>query len=138
MKSISEILDECSRLTSPAAKIEHLRKHYNQPLVTVLKYALDPKIVWDLPDGAPPYTPCEALDLEARLHQEARKLYLFIKGGNDNVKPLRKETLFIQTLESIDKNDAKLLISIKDKKMPYKGITAKIVNEAFPGLLDER
>ena len=42
--------------------------------------------------------------------------------------------MFIQTLESIDPEDAELLCSIKDKKIPYKGITSKLVTEAYPGL----
>jgi hypothetical protein len=71
------------------------------------------------------------------LYAEVRKLYLFVKGGNDNLKPLRRETLFIQLLESLAPADADLLCAIKDKKMPYKGIDAKIIREAFPGLLPD-
>ena len=47
--------------------------------------------------------------------------------------PLKRETLFIGLLESIDPEDAKVLLAAKDKKL--KGITAAIVNEAFPGLI---
>jgi len=39
-------------------------------------------------------------------------------------------------LETIDKEDAKLLIAVKDKKIPYKGITKKFVEEMYPGLLE--
>jgi len=35
-------------------------------------------------------------------------------------------------LESIHPEDAKLMLSVKDKKLPYKGITTKLVQEAFP------
>lgn len=136
MKSISEILQETSTLTTVQGKAEHLRKHGSGPLATVLKYALDPRIEWVLPEGTPPYKPMEALDQQARLHQEARRLYLFVKGGNDNINPMRREQLFIQLLESVDPEDAKLLCSIKDKKIPYKGISAKVVAEAFPGIFN--
>ena len=34
----------------------------------------------------------------------------------------------------IDREDAKLIISIKDKKLPYKNITKKVVQQAFPTL----
>ena len=69
------------------------------------------------------------------LYQEARRLYLFLEGGNDNLTALRREQLFISFIESIDKEDAKLMLAAKDKKIPYKGITAKLVNTAFPGLI---
>jgi hypothetical protein len=40
-------------------------------------------------------------------------------------------------LEALDPDDAELLLSIKDKKMPYKGITYDLVASTFPGLLPE-
>jgi hypothetical protein len=43
--------------------------------------------------------------------------------------------MFIQILESIDPEDAKLLLAVKDKRIPYNGITQKLVKEAFPNLL---
>ncbi len=64
-------------------------------------------------------------------------MYLFLEGGNDNLTPLRREQLFISLLESIDKEDAKLMLAAKDKKIPYKGITTKLVNTAFPGLISQ-
>jgi hypothetical protein len=63
-------------------------------------------------------------------------MYLFIEGGNDNLKPVRREYLFVQLLENVNKEDARLLISVKDKTIPYKGITKKLVEELYPGLLE--
>jgi hypothetical protein len=40
--------------------------------------------------------------------------------------------MFIEMLESVDFNDAKLLLALKEKKMPFKSITKKLVMEAFP------
>lgn len=134
--SLSEILDRCSKLSSTKEKVAFLQNNRSGPLYTVLKFAFDPRIVWALPEGAPPYTPCDLPDQENRLLQEARRLYLFTSSGNPDMHPLRRETLFVQLLESIDPADAKLVLSIKDKKIPYKGITAKLVEEAFPGLID--
>ena len=72
-----------------------------------------------------------------RLMSEARRLYLFIRGGNPNLTKIKREALYIELLESIHPEDAKLLISIKDKKIPYKGITLKIIKEAFPILIED-
>ena len=71
------------------------------------------------------------------LYSVVRKLYLFIEGGNPNLTKMKREQLFINLLESIDKDDAELLVSIKDKKMPYKLITRKFVEKVYPGLINE-
>jgi len=43
--------------------------------------------------------------------------------------------MFIELLETVDAEEAELIIAAKDKKSPYKNITKKLVQEAFPGLL---
>ena len=43
------------------------------------------------------------------------------------------DTLFVPALLS---KDAELLVAVKDKKIPYKGITKKFVEEMYPGLLE--
>lgn len=136
--SISELLEQCSKLSTTKDRAEFLRQNQSEPLKAILFYALDPRAVWDLPRGEPPYKPCEFVDQEARLFQEARKLYLYIKGGNEQLHPIKREQMFIQMLESIDPKDAKLMCSVKDKKIPYKGITTAVVNIAFPGLILEK
>mgnify|MGYP000237506748 CR=1 FL=1 len=46
-----------------------------------------------------------------------------------------KEALFIELLEAVDPDDAKLLLAIKDKTLPYSGLDTDIINRAFPGLI---
>jgi len=43
--------------------------------------------------------------------------------------------MFIDMLEGIHPKDAELLILMKDKKSLAKGITKKLVEEAFPKLI---
>jgi hypothetical protein len=105
-----------------------------QSLRQLLKAAFDPKIVFDVPEGIPPYMANEApagTD-HTSLLDEVRKLYLFIKGGS-TIPKIKKETLFIQMLEALHKDDAEVLINIKDKKLNlvYKGLTENAVKEAF-------
>ena len=135
---IFQVLEHASQLKSTEDKINFLRTNGSPALHQILKYAFDPSIVWDLPKGAPPYTPCIYPAQEMRLFAEARRLYLFLKGGNPNLSKLKREALYIELLESIHPEDAKLLVDVKDKKIPYKGITAKLVKEAFPGLIEEQ
>ena len=134
-KSISEILAEVEK--APAKeKVAKLQSYESMPLKVILQYALDPRIEWLLPIGIPPYTPCEHLDQHGNLHREIRKLHNFIKGGgHPDMHALRREVLFIQFIEALDPADAILMCNIKDKKIPYKGINAKLVNSAFPGLI---
>jgi hypothetical protein len=135
---IFQILEQASALKSTEDKINFLRQNQNPALQTILRYAYDPTIVWDLPEGAPPFKECPYPAQELRLMSEVRRLYLFIKGGNPNLTKLRREALYIELLESIHPSDAAILVAIKEKKIPYKGITAKLVKEAFPGLIAEQ
>jgi hypothetical protein len=134
-KSISEILAEVEK--APAKeKVAILQANDSAPMRAVLQYALDPRVEWLLPIGIPPYTPTPHLDQHGNLYREIRKLNTFVKGGDyPNLHPLRREVLFIQFIEALDPADAILMCNVKDKKIPYKGINAKLVNSAFPGLI---
>ena len=133
---VSAVLTEVQAKKTKKEKIEHLRFHRGNPVMKeFFKYVWDDSIQFLLPEGDPPYKPNEDLD-ESGLYQELRKMYLFIEGQtNPGLKPVRREVLFIQLLEGIHADEAKLLLSVKDKKMPYKSITKKLVEEALPGLL---
>lgn len=133
-KSIYNILKECAEPKSKKDRVLLLQKNCTPVILNILKYAFDPNIKFDLPEGAPPYKPCEYLDQEGRLYTEARKLYLFVEGGNPHLTKVKREMLFIQFIEGIDKNDAELIIAVKDKKLPFKTLTRDIVKEAFPSI----
>ncbi|NBW57430.1 hypothetical protein EBR43_06530 [bacterium] len=135
LKSIYTLLKECNDCKTVDERVNALRERDHPVLRLILRYTFDPSIVFILPEGAPPYKPCDFLDQEGRLYVEARKLYLFVEGGNPNLTKLKREILFIQLIESIDKNDAELLINIKDKKLPFKSITKAVVTKAFPDLI---
>jgi len=133
-KSISWILEYTSKLPNDEEKVKCLQANDCSSLRTILQGAFDPRIKWLLPEGAPPYTECEYPNVDNMLYSETRRLYLFVEGGNDDLKTLKREAMFIDLLQSISPNDAKLLIAIKDKKLPYEGVTPQIVLKAFPGL----
>jgi hypothetical protein len=136
--SISEILEKCSK--APAKeRAAVLQANDTLALRVILQYALDPRIVWELPLGVPPYKPSELLDQQGKLIQDIRMLQYFIKDSSPHkLHPLKRETMFIQFLESLDPKDAALICAAKDKKLPVKGISVKVVNEAFPGLVLEK
>jgi len=134
-KSISEILSEVEKAAAKD-KVAVLQSYDSMPLKVILQYALDPRIEWLLPQGVPPYKPTEFLDQHGNLHRDIRKVHNFIKGGgHPDMHPLKREVLFIQFIEGLDPADAILMCNVKDKRIPYKGVTVKLVNSAFPGLI---
>ena len=134
---VAEILEKVSKISRRSDKVNELRKHDCFALRTILQGAFHPGVKWLLPEGVPPFKKNDLVDLEGVLYAEARKLYLFVEGGKNDLKPLRRETLFVELLESLAPADADLLCAVKDKKIPYKGITPQLVKEAFPGLLGD-
>lgn len=137
-KSVAEILEEISELKKKEEKIAKLRENiHNTVLLKVLQWTYDQRIKWLLPEGDVPYNPTKYLDQEGNLYGEARRLYLFVEGGNPGLKQVRREFLFIQLLEMLSPKEAKLVSTIKDKKLPFKGLNQKIIEEAFPGLINQ-
>jgi hypothetical protein len=94
--------------------------------------------VWLLPEGTPPYTPLpNNADAEITMQSASRQFYLFVQGDTEtqrNLKQLKREALFIQLLESVNPAECKVLLGMKDRKLPYRGLTRKLVAEAFPNL----
>ena len=132
---ISEIFTKINNAKDKPKKIEVLRKYDTPGMRMILKGAFDPKIEWDLPEGTPPYIANEAPagTEHTFLEVEAKRLYNFAKGGNDQLNKIRKETLFIQMLEGLHADEAKVLIDVKNKSLnkSYKGLTSEMVKEAF-------
>jgi len=48
---------------------------------------------------------------------------------------LRREGMFLTLLESLNKDEAELVIAAKDKSLKYKGITKKFIQDTFPNLI---
>lgn len=74
-------------------------------------------------------------DTQARttIRREAKNFYHFIKGGNDGMSKIRRESMFINLLQGLHPLEAEIICLVKDKKLSdrYK-ITKEIVAEAFP------
>jgi hypothetical protein len=132
---VAEFLEKVAKLKKTEEKVTALRANDSFVIRTILQAAFDPRIKFLLPEGDAPYKPSELVDQENVLIRDSRKLVHFVEGGNPGLKQLKREALFVEMLETVTPADAKLLIAIKDKKLPFKGITADIVKQAFPDLL---
>ena len=138
-QSLSEIFEVASKIKSKQERMDFLRNHkWHIPLGQILKLAYDKSIEWNLPEGAPPYKPSEFLDAQGMLIKEMRRMYLFLNNtGAPDMTTLKREQLFIGLLESIDPADAKLLLSVKNRKMPFKGLTSAFARECFPAAFND-
>ena len=132
---ISEILTKVNNAKDKPKKVEVLKTYDNHPLRQVLKGAFDPSIIWDLPDGTPPYKENDAPagTEHTLLSNEAKRLWHFVRGGDDRLSKTKKETMFIQILEGLHADEAKLLIAVVNKELNkvYKGLTDAVVKDAF-------
>ena len=69
------------------------------------------------------------------IRREFKNFYHFVKGGNDGMNSVRRETMFINVLEGLHPLEAEILCLVKDKKRSYKyNITKEIVSEAYPDI----
>lgn len=135
MLCLAEVLEKCAEFKKKSERVEALQANAElQPAIkTVMEYMFNPNIVFVLPEGAPQYRPSE-FDEPGRFYSELRKMYLFVEGGHPGLTKLRRESLFVELLESIHPKDAELLLAMKDKTCPYKGITKDVAMAAFPEL----
>lgn len=107
----------------------------NHPLMTILRYSCDPRLKFLLPEGTTPYTPSNIGDDNSVLPGELRRLYLFVEGGHPTLKQTRREALWVEMLQFVHPDDAKLLDLIKDKKLP-EGLDVTTVKKAIPSIFE--
>ena len=134
---LHEILELASKQRSAAKKAEILQEYRNDALTAILIWNFDDSIISVLPPGEVPYKGNEVpvgTD-HTSLRREWKHLYNFVKGGNDSLNGLRRETMFIQMLEGLHPEEAKILCLTKDKQLQTKyKITQANVAQAFPDI----
>ena len=137
-KLVSEVLAEAGKIVIREERIKFLRLNKSPGLTDILRIKYDDSIVSVLPLGAPSYKQDDApKGYEYTILNKAYTQFkYFFKGPvSSGMKPLKREGLFLNLLESLNPEEAELLIAAKDKKMKSKGITKRLVNDTFPGLL---
>lgn len=138
---IAEFLEKVAKLKTKEERVAALKENDSLPLRIILQGAFDYNVVWLLPEGEPPpYKPNELIDQEHILIGECENLRYFVKGFHD-LPQKKREAMFIEFLERIDKNDAILLCDVVNHKLPkwnkhgvISKITKNIVKEAFPDM----
>ena len=136
---IHEILDLVSEQRAKAKRVEILKEYRDDSLTAILIWNFDERVQSAVPDGQVPYKENEVpvgTD-HTSLRREWKQLYHFIKGGNDTLSGLRRESMFIQLLEGLHPKEAEIICLVKDKELEevYPKITLDVVKEAFPDIV---
>ena len=135
INGLGEILLDVKEAKSVGEKIKILQKNDSRELRGILELTYDNRLKWALPEGNPPYQPLEkSMDNQGMMYSEMRRMYVFLEG-KANVSQARREQMFVQILETVDPDDAKLLIEAKDRKI--KGCSKATVKQAFPDFLND-
>jgi len=160
---VFEILQLVNKQRSNIRKIEILKKFEHQSLKSIFIWNFDESIVSMLPPGEVPYddlkdqnsfngTLSDKIENAvskmqelgsnsigsqdqgfSSIRKEYQKLYNFVKGGNDSLSSIRRETMFINILRGLHPLEAEILCLCKDKKLETKyKITKELVSEAYP------
>ena len=104
----------------------------NGAVQPVLQWLFSDNIKSTLPTGKTPHKPNEAPapDLtESALRFEFRKFKYFV---TEQIAKTRRETMWIEMLESIPAKEAELMELVKDKINPFKNLNKEIAQKAFP------
>tara|TARA_B100000700_G_C14937054_1_gene804848 strand:- start:752 stop:1261 length:510 start_codon:yes stop_codon:yes gene_type:complete len=136
---IHEILELVSEQRSKAKRVEILKEYRDDSLTAVLIWNFDERVQSAIPDGQVPYEPNDVpvgTD-HTSLRREWKTLYHFIKGGNNTLSSLRRESMFIQLLEGLHPKEAEIICLVKDKELEseYPKVTIDVVKEAFPDIV---
>jgi len=147
--SIHEILNKISKETSVKEKVKILQSYDSPPIRAVLRGAYDPNIKWLVPNSKPPYTPNDAedwdlapLQLGTEIMKQINK-YVALRKDNNWVVSVKtqtqthRENLFIEFIEGLHPTEVEVVFGMINRKLPYKGLTPKLVKTAFPDLLPE-
>ena len=69
------------------------------------------------------------------IRRECKNFYMFVKGGNDGMNNLRRESMFINLLEGLHPLEAEIICLCKDKRLAEKyNLTQDIIAEAYPDI----
>jgi len=134
---MNEILELANEQTTHAKKVAVLQEYECMVLKSLFIWNFDDSVISLLPEGKVPYKPNEnPLGTDhSSLRREQKSLYNFVKGGNDQLSTIRRETIFIQMLEGLHPKEADIVIAVKDGALEdLYDIDYDVVEEAFPDI----
>ena len=139
MRDVFEIFEEYKKADGREERLDVLRKYSDHKAFRdVLRGTFDDSLVFTLPEGRPPFTPNKPESVPSTLIKQCKNFYIFVKGTvGEQLPAFKREARFIQLLESIHPEDAEYVLKMVAKKPPVRYMTKKIVQEAYPNLIQE-
>ena len=135
---ISEVLQKAHNAKTKAQKIKILQDNNTPGLRSVFIMNFDESLEARVPLGEDvPYRKNEAPKgtEHTLLEKESKKLYRFFKGGDDTLKPMKIESMFIQLLEGLHESESEVVVKAINKSLHKRyRITKATVQEAFPSI----
>ena len=134
---MNEIFELVSEQKTDDGKIAILKEYECDILKSLFIWNFDDSVISLLPQGTVPYKPNEnPLGTDhSSLRREQRSLYNFVKGGNDQLSTIRRETIFIQMLEGLHPKEADIIIAVKDRDLEdMYDVSFEVVEEAYPDI----
>ena len=69
------------------------------------------------------------------IRRESKHFYHFVRGGNNGMNAIRRETMFINILTGLHPLEAEILTLVKDKRLQeVYNVTQEVVAEAYPDI----
>lgn len=134
---LHEVFELVVQQRTKQKKIDILKEYEDPSIKAIFIWNFDPSVRSAVPEGPVPYKENEVpigTD-HTSLRREYKNLYHFIKGGNDSLSSLRRESMFIQMLEGLHPKEAEIICLVKDKKLQsVYNIKEDIVKEAYPDI----
>ena len=134
---MNEILELVDEQKTDEKKIAILKEYECDILKSLFIWNFDDSVISLLPPGTVPYKPNEnPLGTDhSSLRREQRSLYNFVKGGNDQLSTIRRETIFIQMLEGLHPKEANIIIAVKDGNLEdMYDVPFEVVEDAYPDI----
>ena len=134
--SVGEVVEKLNAARTKNERIQILRENDSAALRGILRMNFDESLVLALPKGAPPFNRANVPNGfgNTTLKASATGWYVFVRELSPNLSQSKRESIFIQLLESLDSREADILIQAKDRSLDV-GVTKKLIGEVFPGLI---
>ena len=141
---VHELLEAVDAERVKAKKLEILRTHGEDSFKMTMIWNFDESVVSMLPEGSVPYQPVESdvqanrekgLPQRSTIRNSARQFYRFVKGGDDQLNKIKRESIFINILETLPPPEAEILVLVKDKALINRyNVNRGHVEEAYPDI----
>ena len=125
---LPEVFDEANKQETLKERIEIVKAYKekssdnNKLLRDYLQCLYHPMVKLDLPDAIPPYDNTQYVDYDmapVNLQKALSRVSYFVIGQTNHIeKRVKRENVFIQTLEGLHKKDSELYASILLKAFP--------------------